>query len=424
MKNRLLAYRFADIGITMLRFPILIFIALLAWSINLTAADWPQWRGPGRNGISSETGLLRSWSEEGPELLWTTSVGVGASSMAVHDNYVYTMGNINDEDVVICLNRKTGDKVWSFSYACPFKSRRHEGGTSCTPTVDGNRVYTLSYEGDLYCLDATSGRAIWSKSLRKEFNGKPNKFGYAGSPLVVDDMVIVESGADEGSLLALNKKSGRFIWKSGDYNAGYSSPVAFQLNGKQVGLIFNGYGLVGHRLEDGKELWNFKWNTSYDINAATPIVSEKYIFISSGYGTGGAVLNVGRGKLTAVWKSEAFANQFSSSVLWKGHLYGFHGNVGKQDASLRCVEFATGNIIWEKRELGIGSVILVDKTLVILSEGGELVLAEASPSGYTELERLQVLGGRCWVTPAYADGLVYCRNNNGKMVCYNLGEKL
>ena len=366
--------------------------------------------------------MLTQWTEEGPTLLWTSSVGIGASSIAVSDNLVYTMGNINDEDVIFCLNSKTGMKVWSFSYASPFTERRYEGGTASTPTVDGDRVYTLSYAGELYCVDAMTGEVKWSKNIQEDYNGKPAKWGYAGSPLVVDNLLIVETGAADGSLIALNKLSGRLIWKSDSYEAGYSSPVFYQDNGMQVGLIFSGYGLVSHRLKDGNELWKYEWDTSFNINAATPIVSGKYIFISSGYGKGGTVLHIGKDKPIAVWESEAFANQFSSSVLWKGHLYGFHGDIGKKDRSLRCVEFATGNIIWEKGDLGIGTVILVDETLVILSEGGELVLAKANPIEYKELERRQILGGRCWVSPAYANGLFYGRNNKGKLVCYNLGK--
>ncbi len=397
-------------------------IASMFSNAELSAEDWPQWRGLNRDGISSETGLLTQWTEKEPNRLWTVSVGVGASSIAVSDNYAYTMGNINDEDIIYCLNSKTGEKVWSYAYESPFTERRYEGGTASTPTVDGNRVYTMSYTGELYCLDAKTGEVKWAINIQKEYNGKSAGWGYAGSPLVVDNMLIVETGSKEGSLIALNKDSGSLIWKSGNYSAGYSSPVVSQLNGTQVCFMFNGYGLVGHTLKDGKELWNYEWDTSYDINAATPLVSGKYIFISSGYGKGGAVLNVGKEEPVAVWKSKAFANQFSSSVFLKGHLYGFHGNIGKVNRSLRCVEFATGNIIWEKGDLGVGTVILVNETLVILSEGGELVLAEATPIEYRELERMQILGGRCWVSPAYAHGSLYARNNAGKLVCYNLGK--
>ncbi len=387
---------------------------------SLEAEDWPQWRGPERNGVATESALLTQWPEEGPKELWSTTVGTGASSIAVADGRLFTMGNRDDQDHVYCLNAVTGEVLWRHSYACPFDKRMFEGGTTSTPTVDGDRVYTLSYKGDLYCLRAENGEVLWSKDLARDFGARTPQWGFAGSPLVARNLLIVETGAANGSLLALNKLDGTLVWHAGDAKAAYSSPMLFNNEGNWEAVIFNARGLYGHRLRDGHVQWSYRWKTDYDINATTPIIASNRIFISSGYGTGSAVLDFRKGRPETLWKSVEFANQLSSSVRSKGHLYGFHGNTGKLNSALRCVEFNTGKVVWSQAGFGTGTIILVDRTLVILSEKGELVLAQANPIAYMELARMQVLRGRSWVAPAFANGTLYCRNNRGDLAAFDL----
>jgi outer membrane protein assembly factor BamB len=385
-------------------------------------ADWPQWRGIDRDGVSAEAGLLSEWPEEGPRKLWSASVGIGASSLAVADGRVYTMGNDNDRDVVTALDAVSGKVVWEFDYPSAFFKRSFDGGTASTPSVDEGRVYTLSYKGDLYCLEAATGKVVWMKNLIADFGGRSPKWDYAVSPLVSGRMLIVESGARGGAVTALDKLTGKQLWKSGNYDPGYSSPVIFKVGKEDAVAVFHAFGLVGYMLENGRELWAYRWKTSWDVNAATPIVSNNYIFLSSGYGTGAAVIDVGSGSPEDVWVSKSMANQFSSSVLFRGNLYGFHGNAGRGAGSFRCVEFFTGKVNWEETGLGTGTVILVDGKLVVLSENGELVLVDADHRSYREIARMQVLGGRNWATPAYSDGRVFCRGNSGKLVVYELGR--
>ena len=401
-----------------LQLTLLFFVGLTC--ARLEADDWPQWRGLHRDGISHETNLHKDWTRGVPQQTWKRFIGVGVSSMAVQGNLVYSMGNQKDLDTVYALRADTGRVVWNFKYACPFQKRMFEGGTAATPTVDGDRVFVASFEGHLFCLNAQTGEVIWKRHLVRDFGGRVPRWGYAGSPLVNGDTLIVETGSAEGSLIALDKVSGRLLWKAGNYPAAYSSPVLQKGVNSDSLLIFNRHGLVSFGAESGKELWSYRWETDHGINASTPIVFGNKVFLSSGYGKGATLLNLESGRPIALWKSRDFANQFSSSVLVDGYLYGFHGNVGRGVNTLRCVEFGSGQVAWTEPGLGVGAVIVVDNTLVILSEHGEMILAEPNAVEYREIARMQLLGSRNWVAPAYANGRLYCRNNQGELVCLPL----
>ncbi|MET0223406.1 MAG: PQQ-binding-like beta-propeller repeat protein [Terrimicrobium sp.] len=378
------------------------------------AVDWPQWRGINRDGISSEEISPASWGKDGPNQLWRQEVGTGVSSVVVRGGHLYTMGNKGGTDVVFCLDASTGAEIWRHTYSQGVEARQFEGGPAGTPTVDGDRVYTLSHEGDLFCLSAASGKVLWSKNLQKDFGGIRQKWGYSGSPLVDGDLVILDAGGPGASTVALDKITGAVKWKAGNDGAGYSSPVAFDLGGVRSVVIFKADALVGLNSASGQELWRYPWQTKYDVNAPTPIVSDNKIFITSGYDTGCALLQVRPGKVTEIWRNKNLRSQLASPVLVQGYIYGIDGNVGKGE--LRCLELANGAIKW-KQKIGGGTLIAAGGYLLVLSERGELIVVEASPTNYREVARAQVLGGHCWVTPAVADGKIYCKNNQGSLVC-------
>jgi outer membrane protein assembly factor BamB len=378
------------------------------------ALDWPQWRGINRDGISSEKISPASWGKDGPKQLWRKEVGTGVSSVVVRGGHLYTMGNKGGTDVVFCLDASTGAEIWRHTYSQGVEARQFEGGPAGTPTVDGDRVYTLSHEGDLFCLSAASGKVLWSKNLQKDFGGIRQKWGYSGSPLVDGDLVILDAGGPGASTVALDKITGAVKWKAGNDGAGYSSPVAFDLGGVRSIVIFKADALVGLNSANGQELWRYPWQTKYDVNAPTPIVSDNKIFITSGYDTGCALLQVRPGKVTEIWRNKNLRSQLASPVLVQGYIYGIDGNVGKGE--LRCLELANGAIKW-KQKIGGGTLIAAGGYLLVLSERGELIVVEASPTNYREVARAQVLGGHCWVTPAVADGKIYCKNNQGSLVC-------
>ena len=374
--------------------------------------DWPQWRGPARTGISEEKGWLQAWPAEGPKILWQAALGTGFSSFATQGDRVYTLGHKDGKDVVWCLNANTGEEVWKFEYPAALYDIQHEGGPSSTPTIDGDRVYTLSKQGDVFCLNAATGAKIWHDVLPEDLGAEIPRWGFSGSPVVSGELLIL----DAGPVAALNKMTGKTVWMSPDYKVGYSSPVLLELEGKPCVALFNGSGLVVVDVADGKPVADlYPWGR--EVNAAAPIVSGNKILVSSSYNQGAALVEVANGKQTQLWKNANMRNHINSSVKWNDHVYGF------DDKDLRCIDFNTGEPTWTQDGLGKGSLMLADGKLIILSESGELVLAEAAPDAFKELARAQVLGGKCWTVPVLSNGKVFCRNAAGDMVCVSLARE-
>ncbi|MHC4173576.1 MAG: outer membrane protein assembly factor BamB family protein [Planctomycetota bacterium] len=378
------------------------------------AANWPNWRGPNHNGISSETGWNATWPEGGPKVLWKKSIGTGFASMAVSNGRVYAMGNIDDKDILYCLDAETGEEIWKRSYACPLYKKDHEGGPSATPTVDGDAVYTFSKNGDAIRFKAATGEIVWHKKLNKELGLKHPTWYFAGSPFVVGDMVILNAGRRG---IALNKADGSVIWKSGNNAAGYATAVPFSAGGQKCVVIFAAKEIVGLVAATGKIVWQYPWKTSYDANIGDPIISGDTVFVSSGYNKGCGLFRIGPDNLTRIWQNRNMRNHFNSSVLWQGYLYGF------DERNLRCLDFETGQTKWSQARLGKGSLMIADGKLIILSDKGKLVIAEASPEGFAELASSQILKGRCWTVPVLANGRIYARNADGQLVCVDVSSK-
>jgi outer membrane protein assembly factor BamB len=382
---------------------------LAAAALPVKAIDWPQWRGPRRDGISLETGWLTRWPAGGPRRLWTAQVGEGFSSVAVKSGRVYTMGNAAGKDTVFCLEAGTGRVLWRYTYPCPAGD---ESGTRATPTLEASRVYTFSREGQAFCLNAASGARIWGKDLRRETGAPPPRWGFAGSPLVFGKLVIYNVGSGG---TALDKVSGRLVWKSSAGTAGYASPVAYTVGGQHGVAIFTGTALVGVDPASGRLLWQYPWQTDSEVNAADPIFAGDTVFISSNYNRGGALLRLGQGaRPTAVWENRNMRNHFNSCVLVGGYLYGNDQN------TLKCLDLRNGAARWQQRGMGKGGLIAVNGHLLVLTERGTLVLSQANPRQYTELAHASVLRGTCWTHPVLANGLVYCRSHEGELICLDL----
>ena len=387
--------------------------------------DWPQYRGPTRNGVSTEKGWLTQWPQGGPKPLWKMNVGVGASAVTVCGGRLYTMGNVANEDVIRCIDPETQKMIWEFKYPCKFDKRSFEGGTAATPVTDGKYVYTLSYTGKLLCLDATGSddakRKVWEKTLQRDFGGKPGGWGYAGSPLIEGNLLILDAGGNGSANLALDKTTGALVWKSGSGNAGYSSPVAYSLGSQRLVTLFRASGVVGVDAGSGAELWRVPWPTEYECAAATPIVDGNKLFISTGYGPGlSGVIQLDAGKPAILWQNKSLKNHFSSSVIWQGYVYGFSGQGGDANAQLKCLDLQTGAEKWKHTGFGAGSLILADGKLIVLGESGDLAVAPASPEGFTPIAQAHVVGSRCWNEPVLSHGLLYCKNNQGDLVCLDL----
>jgi outer membrane protein assembly factor BamB len=378
----------------------------------LRAADWPQWRGPRRNGISTETGWLVRWPGGGPKRLWSARVGEGYSSVAVQGGRVYTMGNSGGTDTVFCFAADTGRVIWKQSYRC---EPGDYGGTRATPTVDGDRVYTLSREAHAYCFNAATGKVLWSKDLRRETGAEMPRYGFAGSPLVEGKLIIYNVGT---AGCALDKASGRVAWRSQPSTAGYASPVPYSVGNQRGVAIFAASGLIGVDPASGRVQWQYPWQTEFDVNAADPIFSGDTVFLSSNYNRGCTLLRLGRGRPAPVWENRNMRNHANSCVLVGSYLY------GNDQGTLKCLDLKTGAERWQSRGgLDKGGLIAAGGNLLVLTARGRLLLVKPDPAAYTELASAQVLRGTCWTHPVLANGMIYCRSHEGELVCLDVRGK-
>jgi len=386
-------------------------LALLA--ATSPAADWPQWRGLSRDGISSEK-VSAAWPAEGPKVLWREAVGTGFSSISVSQGRVYTMGNTNNEDTIWCFEAATGKRIWQRTYAAQLGPQWYEGGPGATPTVSGNRVFTISKWGDVFCLDAAKGTVLWQRDLRRD-GVKPNRWGFAGSPLLWGNLVILNAGT---AGIALDRTTGRVVWSNGTNAAGYASPTRFVSGGRDSVLLFAAKHLIALEPKSGRELWRQFWETAWDTNNTDPLIHGDGIFISS-FSRGCGLLSVATGKPVMIYTNSVLHNHLSPGILLGEYLYAFNGEA-KQDTDFRCLHLPTGALKWTSKAPGFGSLILAGNKLVVLSEKGELLLGQPSPEEFKPLARAKVLSGVCWTPPALADGRLYVRNARGELRCLDV----
>jgi outer membrane protein assembly factor BamB len=381
---------------------------------TLSAADWPQWRGPNQDGVSrDQSGWFDGWPAD-PQPAWSRQVGVGFSSMAVADGRVYTMGNQDDVDTVYCLDAQSGRVIWSHSYPCPLQPLYYEGGPSATPTVHNGRVFTFSKKGHLFAFDAKDGKVLWSRDLREELKLDLPEWSFAGSPLVHDELVILNAGS---AGTAVHTETGDIVWTSNRTRSGYATPVAFTFQGRPAVAIFSAKSLVAVEPESGQVLWEHPWESPRDINAADPIIAGDKIFLSSE--SGSALLQMQTTGVTVVWQHRnLMRNYFNPSVLIDGYLYGIDGTTHRPTA-LTCLDFNTGQVQWSQPGFGSGALMAADGKLIVLDRG-ELIIVKAVSDTFTPLARAQVLGGKCWTVPVLAGDGIYCRNATGRLIRVSL----
>ncbi len=383
------------------------------------AANWPQWRGPNRDGISKETGLMKQWPAEGPPLVWkATGAGSGFSSFSIANGRLYTMGLRGDREFVIAFDVATGKEAWATPNGRAFENDRGNGPRG-TPTIDGDRVYSLGGSGDLSALDARTGKVVWSKNILREFGASNITWGISESPLIIGNKLLVNPGGPNASIVALNKTDGSVIWKSQSDEAGYSSAIPLQVNGGTQVVFFTSKRAVGLDLNDGRLLWEYAKPANRTANAATPVARGNRVFISSGYGTGGGVVEIKPdGTAQEIWFSREMRNHHSSSVLVGDYLYGF------SEAILTAIKFDTGEIAWRDRSVGKGSLVYADGRLYCFSERGVVGLVEATPTGYVEHGRFKINAGsiETWTHPVVAGGRLYLRDQD-TIYAYDVREK-
>jgi outer membrane protein assembly factor BamB len=398
-------------------------VGALTLGVSLSAADWPQWNGPDRNGLSKETGLLQQWPSSGPSLVWTaTGLGNGYGSTAVVGTRVFVQGTRNGRSVVVAYNRADGKEVWSKALGSAGDDDRGPGPRG-TPTVDGDRLYALTEGGDLACLK-TDGTDVWKRNILREFGGRQLQWLISESPLVDGAHVVVTPGGPGAGVVKLDKMTGVTVWQAKELSdaAGYSSLIAADVQGVRTYMTFTANAAVGVRASDGKLMFRYTPAANRIANITTPVFSDNKVFFTSGYDTGAGLLSLSaqNGMVNAqeTYFTREMKNHHGGVVLVNGYLYGF------DDSILTCIEFATGKRMWRDRSVGKGAVTYADGRLYLQSEGNVVGLAEASPSGYVEKGRFTIPDKELpsWAHPVVSDGRLYVRNQDSIFV-YDIKAK-
>jgi outer membrane protein assembly factor BamB len=387
-------------------------VAVVVFSLSEVAAqsaDWPQWRGPNRDGISKDTGLLKQWPENGPPLIWKiTGAGNGYSSLAIAGGRLFTMGVRGGREYVLAFDVATGKEIWATPNGSVFNNDRGDGPRG-TPTVDGNRLFALGGNGDLSCIETEAGRVVWTLNILQKFGGSNPKWGISESPLVIGEKVLVNAGGPNASLVALNKKDGSVIWKAESDSAGYSSAMPVQVGRTTQIVFFTDRRAVGVDLKDGHFLWSYPRASNKTANVATPVVKGNRVFLSSDYGTGAGLVEIkDDGSAQEVYFTKAMRNHHSTSILIGDYLYGFSSGI------LTAMRFNTGEVAWRDRSVGKGSLVYADGQLYALSENGVVGLIDATPTGYVERGRFRIPQDSLptWTHPVVAGGRLYLRDQN------------
>ncbi|MEX2309890.1 MAG: PQQ-binding-like beta-propeller repeat protein [Pirellulales bacterium] len=410
----------------------LIHCVLSAGLIGLLAASWPQWRGPQRDGVSQETGLLQEWSEEGPPLVWQqTDLGDGFSTPAVVGDRIYLVSSEGlENEFVQALNVEDGERLWATrigNVGEPDQQPSYPGARS-TPTIDGDQIYALGSDGDLACLERATGRVHWQKNVRSEFGGKPGEWAYSESPLVDGELVVVTPGGEEATLVALDKNSGEVVWKSqvpeGD-DAGYASIVIVEAGGVKQYVQFLAKGLVGVDANTGEFLWRYdRTAENSPANIGTPVAKDGYVYSGSHYAGGGVVrITANDGMIAAeeVYFDRKLPTAIGGAVLVGDHLY------GTTRGTMACLNFKTGEVNWtQERGIAPASLCYADGRLYLHGENdGEVALVEATPEEYRERGRFTPPNipdrgnGKAWAYPVVADGRFYI-HDWGTLWCYDV----
>jgi outer membrane protein assembly factor BamB len=407
----------------------MIFIAVALFAVSLCearAAEWPQFLGPQRNGISAETNLLEAWPAEGLKILWRAAGGVGMSGLAISQDRLLTLVQRDNQQWLIALDSNLGKPAWQTALAPGYKNQMGDGPRA-TPTISGSQAFVMTGEGMVASVGITDGQIKWSRDILAELKAKPAEYGMACSPLVVGDRVIITVGAPQATVVALDTATGKTMWKSGEDSAGYSSPALLNIHGSPQIVAFTGGSALGLSPASGSVLWRYAYETDFDCNIATPLVYDNNVFISAGENHGSVMLGLKpSGKEFQVepkWESQGvksvLRNEWQTSILLDGYFYGFD-NVGSAGpvTHLTCIKAGTGERVWQQPRFGKGNLIAADGKLWISTMNGELVLVRATPDGFQEIGRQAVLGPTRQA-PSLSGGRLYLRDNK-EIVCIDV----
>jgi outer membrane protein assembly factor BamB len=415
-----------------------VFLAIV--SSSSFADDWPQWQGPDRNAVSKERGLLKEWPKDGPQLAWKVDgLGGGYSGPSIAAGRIFGMSNRGDDEVAWALSETDGKTLWVTTLGPAALQSMPQGkeGPACTPTVDGDLVYVEGLSGALACLQVRDGKIVWQRSLKRDFGGSVPTWSYRESPLVDGDKLICTPGGEDATLAALDKLTGKTIWKSqvpGSPKAAYASAIAIDFDGQREYVQFTQKAVVGIAASDGKFLWRYNRAANANgINCSSPIFYEGQVFAASAYGAGGGLVKLSKdanGGVNAeeVYFTKKMQNHHGGMILLDGCLYGANG--GNEGGALVCLDFKTGNVLWDEREdaehrAPKGSLLLADGRLYYRTEKGTMTLIEPDPKQYIERGRFEQPNRTkqpAWTHPVIANGKLYIRDQD-VLFCYDVKSR-
>ena len=391
------------------------FVFAFSFQAILLAQDWPQILGPNRNGIYTGPEIVPSFPRSGPPALWKRDVGAGFAGPAVVGDRLILFHRVKNRETVEAMDANTGKTIWTFDYPTSYRDDfGFDEGPRTVPVIAGERVFTHGADGLLHGIELASGKMLWSVDTRKVFEAPKGYFGVASSPVVDGNRVLVNVGGTKGGIVAFDAASGKTLWTATSDEPSYSAPIVADINGQHTGVFFTRTGLVAIDPASGRVLYQYRWRArqAASVNAATPIVSGDRIFLSASYGTGAVLLQVAGNAVKPIWSGdESMSNHYSTSVLKDGYLYGFDGRQ-EFGQTLRCVELATGKVMWNVDGFGAGTLLIAGDTLVITRESGALALAPASPKAFRFNARAQLIKGVVRAYPALANGRYYVRNES------------
>lgn len=374
------------------------------------APYWTDFRGPLRDGTYTERPILTNWPSAGLKPLWKQPAGGGYASFVIANGRAFTIEQRGGDEVAAAYDVATGRELWTSAWTAAFHELMGGDGPRATPTWADGRVYVLGATGEFRCLEDATGTLVWRTNILADAGAANLQWGMAASPLVVDSTVVVLPGGANGhSIVAYDRRTGKVAWSALSDQQAYASPMLVTIAGVRQILVFAATRLMGVTPDRGQVLWEYPWKTQYDVNASQPLrIGDSRIFVSTGYGTGAAVIELtvadGRWSVREVWRNRRMKNQFTSSLLLDGSIYGLDESI------LACLDAATGELRWKGGRYGYGQVLLAGGHLIVLTEDGDLALVRASPDHHQELARFPVLAGKTWNHPAMADGRLLVRN--------------
>lgn len=419
-----------------------------------TGDDWPAFLGPRGDGTSTEKGLITPWPAAGPRVVWDKEIGTGYATVSISRGRLFLFDRLRNRQRLRAWNAETAESLWAFEYPSNYRDAfGYNGGPRCCPVIDGNRAYIFGPEGLLHCVRVSDGKLVWRVDTQADFNVMPNYFGVGSTPVVEGELLLAQvGGSPKGSdavafthlkgngsgLVAFDKYTGKVKWKATDELASYASMAVASVAKKRTALLFSREALVGLDPANGKELWRFAWRSedAESVNASNPVVVGDRVFVTECYSVGGALVEIKGGAAREVWTDKDKGRRKSLACHWMtpihvaGYLYGSSGR-HQNEAELRCVELATGQVMWRKTGLTRSSLMLVDGHFVCLGEDGVLKLIKVNPKKYEEVSSAELtrrdqdgaavpmLKEPCWAAPVLANGLMYLRGAD-RLVCVEL----